>query len=191
MKKVIIIGAGGTLAGPVIEAIQKLNDVALTLFLRNKRRLQPKYAQNVAIIEGDVMDYAVLKSAIEGHDLVYVNLAGDLEPMAKNIVKAMQETGVKRVIAVSSIGIYITPLRSVLTPYRKLADVFENSGLDYTILRPDWFTNANEIDYELTRKGEPERGQAISRKSIASFVSTMIENPDLYINENLGISKPN
>ena len=191
MKKVIIIGAGGTLAGPVIEAIQKLNDVALTLFLRNKRRLQPKYAQNVAIIEGDVMDYAVLKSAIEGHDLVYVNLAGNLEPMAKNIVKAMQETGVKRVIAVSSIGIYITPLRSVLTPYRKLADVFENSGLDYTILRPDWFTNANEIDYELTRKGEPERGQAISRKSIASFVSTMIENPDLYINENLGISKPN
>jgi len=191
MKKVIIIGAGGTLAGPVIEAIQKLNDVALTLFLRNKRRLQPKYAQNATVIEGDVMDYAVLKSAIEGHDLVYVNLAGDLEPMAKNIVKAMQETGVKRVIAVSSIGIYITPLRSVLTPYRKLADVFENSGLDYTILRPDWFTNANEIDYELTRKGEPERGQAISRKSIASFVSTMIENPDLYINENLGISKPN
>jgi len=93
MKKVIIIGAGGTLAGPVIEALQKLNDVALTLFLRNKRRLQPKYAQNVAIIEGDVMDYAVLKSAIEGHDMVYVNLAGNLEPMAKNIVKAMQETG--------------------------------------------------------------------------------------------------
>ena len=191
MKKVIIIGAGGSLAGPVIEAIQKLNDVALTLFLRNKRRLQPKYAQNATVIEGDVMDYAVLKSAIEGHDLVYVNLAGDLEPMAKNIVKAMKKTGVKRVIAVSSIGIYLMPLRSVLTPYRKLADVIENSGLDYTILRPDWFTNANEIDYELTRKGEPERGQAISRKSIAAFVSTIIENPELHINENLGISKPN
>ena len=191
MKKVIIIGAGGSLAGPVIEAIQKLNDVALTLFLRNKRRLQPKYAQNATVIEGDVLDYAVLKSAIEGHDLVYVNLAGDLEPMAKNIVKAMKKTGVKRVIAVSSIGIYLMPLRSVLTPYRKLADVIENSGLDYTILRPDWFTNANEIDYELTRKGEPERGQAISRKSIAAFVSTIIENPELHINENLGISKPN
>ena len=174
----IILGAGGTLAGPVIEALQKLDDVTLTLFLRNKRRLQPKYVQNAKIIEGNVMDYPGLKSAVEGHDLVYVNLAGDLEPMAKNIVKAMKETGVKRVIAVSSIGIYITPLRSVLTPYRKLADVFENSGLDYTILRPDWFTNANEIDYELTRKGEPERGQAIFRKSIASFVSTNIENPD-------------
>ena len=47
MKKVIILGAGGTLAGPVIEALQKLNDVAMTLFVRNKRRLQPKYTQNV------------------------------------------------------------------------------------------------------------------------------------------------
>ena len=191
MKKVIIIGAGGTLAGPVIDALQKLNDVALTLFMRNKRRLQPKYAQNVAIVEGDVMDYPVLKSAIEGHDIVYINLAGDLEPMAQTIVKAMNETGVKRVIAISSIGIYITPLRSVLIPYRKLADVIENSGLDYTILRPDWFTNANEIDYELTRKGEPERGQAVSKKSIATFISTIIENQDLHVNVNLGISKPN
>ena len=191
MKKVIIIGAGGTLAGPVIDALQKLNDVALTLFIRNKRRLQPKQAQNVAIVEGDVMDYPVLKSAIEGHDIVYINLAGDLEPMAQTIVKAMNETGVKRVIAISSIGIYITPLRSVLIPYRKLADVIENSGLDYTILRPDWFTNANEISYELTRKGEPERGQAVSKKSIATFISTIIENQDLHVNVNLGISKPN
>ncbi len=30
-------------------------------------------------------------------------------------------------------------------PYRKLADVIEASGLDFTILRPDWFTNATEV----------------------------------------------
>ena len=102
----------------------------------------------------------------------------------------MKETGVKRIIAISSIGIYETPLRSVLVPYRKLADVIEASGLDYTILRPDWFTNANEIDYALTRKGEPESGSAISRKSIAAFVAAIIENPELHKNENLGISKP-
>ena len=110
--------------------------------------------------------------------------------MTKNIVKAMHETCVKRVIAISSIGIYETPLRSVLVPYRRLADVIENSGLDYTILRPDWFTNANEIDYAITLKGEPETGTAISRKSIAAFIATIVENPDLHKNENLGISKP-
>ena len=63
--------------------------------------------------------------------------------------------------------------------------------MEYTILRPDWFTDANELDYEITRKGEPEKGTAVSRKSIAHFISTIVESPDLHQNENLGISKPN
>jgi uncharacterized protein YbjT (DUF2867 family) len=74
--------------------------------------------------------------------------------------------------------------------YRKLADVIEASGLDYTILRPDWFTNGNEVDYAITHKGEPESGTAISRKSIAAFVATLVEDPELQMKENLGISKP-
>jgi hypothetical protein len=42
----------------------------------------------------------------------------------------------------------------------------------------------------LTKKGEHESGTAVSRKSIAAFVSTIIENPELYQMENLGIGKP-
>lgn len=191
MKKIIIIGASGSLAKYVTEELQNQTDVQLTLFLRNKSRLNNHNLSNTKIVEGDVMDYPKLKDAINGQDIVYVNLAGNLEAMVKNIVKAMQETGVKRMIVISSIGIYETPLRSVLQPYRKLADVIEASGLDYTILRPDWFTNGNEVDYELTRKGEPEKGTAISRKSIAAFIAEIVNNPEKYSRENLGIAKPN
>jgi len=63
--------------------------------------------------------------------------------------------------------------------------------LEYTILRPDWFTNSNEVDYAITKKGEPEKGTAISRKSIAAFIATIVDNPEKWKNENLGISKPN
>jgi len=76
-------------------------------------------------------------------------------------------------------------------PYRKLADVIEASGLDYTILRPTWFTNADEVDYEITRKDEPEKGSIISQKSLATFIAKIIESPGNYIRENLGINKPN
>lgn len=190
MKRVLIIGAGGSLAVYVIETLKAMKDVSLTLFIRNKNRLSKSSAEGCTVIEGDVMHYDTVKRAVTGHDIVYINLAGSLEAMTKNIVKAMQEAGVKRVIAISSIGIYETPLRSVLIPYRKLADVIESSGLDYTILRPDWFTNTNEISYAITHKGEPETGTAISRKSIAAFIATIVENPDLHKNENLGISKP-
>ena len=190
IKQVIVIGASGSLASYVIEELQQRSDTHLTLFVRNKNRLKKQNTLNATIVEGDVTDYNTLRDAIKGKDIVYVNLAGDLEVMAKNIVKAMQEDGVKRIVAISSIGIYKTPLKPVLVPYRKLADVIESSGLEYTILRPDWFTNGAEVDYEITRKGEPEKGTAISRKSIAAFVATIVENPELWKNENLGISKP-
>jgi uncharacterized protein YbjT (DUF2867 family) len=74
---------------------------------------------------------------------VYANLSGDLEAMAKQIVRAMDETGVRK-LSISSIGIYDVPLRPVLKPYRKAADVIEASNLEYTSLRPTWFTNADE-----------------------------------------------
>ena len=191
MKKVLIIGASGSLAQYVIEALKDIDNVSLTLFVRNKNRLSKSIAEGNTIIEGDAMNYNDVKNAVDSQDIVYVNLAGNLEAMATNIVKAMLEKGIKRIIAISSIGIYKTPLKPVLIPYRKLADVIEGSGLEYTILRPDWFTNANEISYSITHKGEPEQGSAISRKSIASFIATLIENPQLHKNENLGISKPN
>jgi uncharacterized protein YbjT (DUF2867 family) len=189
MKKVIVIGATGSLASYVVDELHKLKDVHQTLFVRKKNRLRKSDLPNTTIVEGDVLDYAKLKEAVSGQDILYVNLAGDLQAMAKNIVKAMKETGVKRIIAISSIGIYDEPVKSVLIPYRKLADVIEASGLDYTILRPDWFTNTDEIDYVITHKGEPETGSAVSRKSIASFVASIIENPELHKNANVGISK--
>ena len=191
MKNVIILGASGNIAKYVIDILVKEDDINLTLFLRNKKRLSNKDVSNCRIIEGNVLEYNQLKAAIAGQDIVYANLSGDLEAMAKNIVQVMQETAVKRIIAISSIGIYDTPLRPVLIPYRKLADIIEASGLDYTILRPTWFTNADEVDYETTKKGEPEKGSVISQKSLATFIVKIIESPDKYSRENLGINKPN
>jgi len=189
MRNVLVIGASGSLAKYVIDTLLNVPDVHLTLLLRDKNRIANDTTR-CTVVQADVMDYSKLKNAVADQDIVYINLAGDLEAMTKNIVKAMQETKVKRVIAISSIGIYKTPLKPVLIPYRKLADVIESSGLEYTILRPDWFTYEDEVDYALTEKGEPETGTAISRKSIAAFVTSVVQNPESYKYENLGISKP-
>jgi uncharacterized protein YbjT (DUF2867 family) len=168
------------------------------LFLRNKSRLRNKDISKPAsqagrchIIEGNVLNFNQLTEVITGQDIVYANLSGELEAMAKNIVKAMEETGVKKLIFISSIGIYDVPLKTVLIPYRKAVDVIESSGLEYTVLRPTWFTNADEVDYEITKKGEPEKGSIISKKSLATFITKIIESPENYIRDNLGINKPN
>ncbi len=190
-KKVIIVGATGSLAQYVIAALSDKTDVELTLFVRSRTALAPDLVTRYRVIEGNALNYPDIKTAIAGQDIAYINLAGDLKTMSENIVMAMTENNVRRVIAISSIGIYSRPLKPVLVPYRQLADTIEQSGLDYTILRPDWFTNADEIDYALTSKGQPEAGGPISRKSIASFIASIITDPGSHKNENLGISKPN
>src|ERR1044072_423134 len=191
MKNVIILGASGNIARRVIDILVKKDDVNLTLFLRDRRRLGNRDVSKCRVIEGDVLNINQLKAAIAGQDVVYANIAGALEAMAKNIVRAMDETGVKRLIFISSIGIYDTPLRPVLKPYRKAADVIEGSNIEYTILRPTWFTNEDEVDYETTRKGEPERGSVIYQKSLATLITKIIESPEKYARENLGVNKPN
>jgi uncharacterized protein YbjT (DUF2867 family) len=191
MKNVLIIGATGGIAQIVTDLLIKEGDIKLTLFVRNMNRLKIGHITYCKVIEGNVMDIEVLKTAMAGQDIVYVNLAGDLEKMAKNIVVAMRITGVKKIIFISSIGIYEKPLKAVLIPYRKGADVIENSGFDYTILRPNWFSNTNEVDYETTKKGEPEKGSTISRKSLATLITEIIKSPELFKNQNLSVNKPN
>jgi uncharacterized protein YbjT (DUF2867 family) len=75
--------------------------------------------------------------------------------------------------------------------WRKAAKILEASDIDYTILRCTWFTNKDEVDYEITEKGEPLLGTEISRKSIAALVVKIAESPEWGVRRSWGVSKPN
>ena len=78
-----------------------------------------------------------------------------------------------------------------LPPFRRAADAIEGSSLDYTILRPAWLTDHDEVDYETTEKDEPVKGTEVSRKSVADLVVKIIESPNLHSKGNIGVDKPN
>jgi uncharacterized protein YbjT (DUF2867 family) len=69
--------------------------------------------------------------------------------------------------------------------------LIETSGLNYTILRPAWLTDADEIDYETTARDEPFKGTEVSRKSVAALVVEIISSPASSARSNLGVNKPN
>src|SRR5271156_5105319 len=117
MKNVIILGASGNIAKHVIDILVRNNDIKLTLLLRDASRLKNNNVSKCRIIEGNVLELNQLKEAIKGQDIVYANLSGDLETMAKNIVRAMKEAGVKKLIFICSISIYDVPLKPILKPY--------------------------------------------------------------------------
>jgi uncharacterized protein YbjT (DUF2867 family) len=202
MKNILILGARGKIARHAIDLLLKNKNYNLTLYLRKAKRLGKIYSSNTRVIEGDVLDFKKLKEAIEGQDLVYANLDGELEKQAKNIVKAMNESGIKRLIFITSLGIYDEVpgkfgawnkkmIGRYLGPYRKAAEIIEASNLKYTILRPAWLTDDDEIDYETTQKNKPFKGTVVSRKSVAALVVKLIDKPALGIRKSLGVNKPN
>lgn len=201
MTRVLVLGAGGQIARHVVAMLDSDADVSLTLFARSPAKLTQTPA-NAKIVQGDVLDSAKLDSAVKGQDIVYANLTGEnLDAQAKGVIASMQAMGVKRLIFVLALGIYDevpgkfgewnnATIGEELRPFRRAADAIEASKLDYTILRPAWLTDEDEVDYELTERNARFKGTVVSRKSVADLIVKMIRSPSLHLRGNVGVNKP-
>jgi uncharacterized protein YbjT (DUF2867 family) len=190
---VLILGANGQLARNTIPVFLRDTDAKLTLYLRRASRLKNPDPSRVTIVEGDVLDRPTLDEAMAGKDVVYANLAGAMRQQAETIVAAMGSQGLKRLIFVSSMGIYgEVPgerYNSVLDPYRDSAAVIEASDLDYTILRPGWFTQDDEVSYQITQKGEPFKGHDVSLNSLSHLIVELAMNPGREVRHSIGVNR--
>ena len=193
MTKILILGANGQLARNTTRVLLRETDAELTLYLRRAGRLNNPDPARVTIVEGDVLDAKALKRAMAGHDVVYANLAGDMKRQAEHIVDAMHATAMTRLIFISSMGIYGEvpgeQYRSVLDSYRDSAAVIEASDLDYTILRPGWFTQQDEVSYQVTQKGDPFQGHHVSLNSLSALIVKLALNPAMAVRRSLGVSR--
>jgi uncharacterized protein YbjT (DUF2867 family) len=190
---ILILGANGQLARNTTRVLLRDTEARLMLYLRRAVRLPNPDAARVKIVEGDVLDLETLSGAMKGQDVVYANLAGDMKKQAERIVEAMHASGLKRLIFVSSMGIYGEvpgeKYRSVLDPYRDSAAVIEASDLDYTILRPGWFTQDDAINYQITQKGEPFKGHDVLLNSLSDLIVKLALTPGLHVRESMGVSR--
>ena len=82
-------------------------------------------------------------------------------------------------------------LGPTLTAYAAGAKTIETSDLQYTIVRPAWFSDKDAVNYELTQKGQPFKGTEVSRQSVAAYLTTLILDPNQAINQSIGINEPN
>ncbi|MFB9768955.1 SDR family oxidoreductase [Lactiplantibacillus modestisalitolerans] len=203
MSKVLILGASGRIARLAETQFLADSSVELTLYLRNAQRVASLKSDRVRVVEGDVTDQAALNRVMAGQDVVYANLAGqDIVTQAQTVVNAMHANHLKRLIWISTLGIYDevpgkfgkwnnATLGDYLTRYYQAAEVLENSDLDYTIIRPAWLTDNDEIDYETTQRHDAFKGTEVSRKSIAALVVKLATHPEQAVRASLGVNKPN
>lgn len=202
MTKVLILGANGAVSKAAINSFLENTSYTLRLFLRDANGLPDYASDRIRVREGDATNFEDVNRAMKDVDIVLASLSGKLDKEAQTIVDAMNANNVKRLIFVTSIGIYNEvpgnfglwvqdQISDYLVIYRKAADIIEQSDLDYTIFRPAWLTHTNEIDYEITKKDESFKGTEVSRKSVAAIAVQIAKDPALYSRDNIGINKPN
>ncbi|MFD2830377.1 SDR family oxidoreductase [Corticicoccus populi] len=203
MTNVLVVGASGQISKEAIDLYLEKTDFDLTLFLRDESKLPAYDSDRISVIEGDATDKDAVEAAVEGMDVVFVSSTGDtLGTQAQEIVNAMEKKGVERLIFVTALHIYDEVpgkfgkwndenIGPYLGPFREAADIIEASSLNYTILRPAWLTNYDEVEYETTAKGEPFKGTEVSRKSVADLSVDLSKDSSLHSRESIGMNKPN
>jgi putative NADH-flavin reductase len=180
----------------------------VTAFARNPAKVDHEHA-DLTVAQGDVMDPASVERAVQGHEAVFCSLGAGLKGKVRsegtrNIIRAMENAGVRRLICQSTLG--VADSRSNLNAYwkyimfglllrRAYADhisqetYVKQSRLDWIIVRPAAFTNGNRTgEY---RHGFPGTDKTttlkISRADVADFMLKQLVN-DTYLHKTPGLS---
>ncbi|EMY69961.1 NAD(P)-dependent oxidoreductase [Leptospira vanthielii] len=183
--KIIVFGATGGI-GKLLLPLLSTGDHQVTRFSRNLESLHPNnHIQNK---HGNVTNYLDVKEGIQNHDLVICLLGAPLQDKSlirtigtNNIVKAMKETGVKRILCLSSFGVgssfpflpflyrwVLGPilLRNLFKDHLGQEKLITESGLDFTIIRP-----GNFFDGPLTNQYLHGRTEDIPKYKLAYKIS--------------------
>jgi putative NADH-flavin reductase len=154
MKKVIaLFGATGKVGSELLKRLVEEGHYVKVL-ARDPSRLSLTHF-NITVVKGDILDSTEVEQCISGTEIVYVcigtwgNKPTQVYSMGtENIIEAMNQLGVKRIICLSSAGIFgtdggffgrvIVPL-TLWRPFRdkrKQAELLAQSELEWTLVRP-------------------------------------------------------
>lgn len=190
--KIAVVGAsGGTGRAAVERALAHGHEV--TAIARDTSQVGVTH-ERLQVVRGDVRDEQEMRSTIPGHDAVLVAIGAkparsvDLysEGIA-NILYAMAESNVPRLVVVSAAGTFHrsdpsltrgykvlmrTALKGLYDDLERMEQRIMASSLEWVIVRPSGLTDGSFTgEYRLGGDGRPlSGGGTISRNDVAAFM---------------------
>jgi uncharacterized protein YbjT (DUF2867 family) len=208
--RVLVVGAtGGTGRELVQQALERGHDVVA--LARNPSKVTAQHVR-LRVVRGDVMDAASLDAAVRGCDAVLCALghkrwlgpSNILSQGTRNLARAMEKHGVKRLVVESALGVgdsvgrlglYYTlfTIPFILPFYwydkERQERVVRESSLEWVIVRPGQLTNGRKRG---TYRHGPWVGSyiwsvSVSRADVADFMLKQLgESP--YLRQAPGVS---
>ncbi len=207
--KVIVFGATGSVGRLAVEELLRAGH-EVTAFARNPDKL-PAINPKLTLRAGDALKAEDVSGAVAGHDAVVITLGAGMSRKSVvrssgtlNVIRAMQTHGVKRLICQSTLGVreswsnlnfwwkrvmFGALLAPVFRDHELQEQLVEASGLDWTIVRPAAFTDAETRrqvieDLPVTARGLDLK---ISRAELARFLARQVVEQN-YLGRVVGLS---
>jgi putative NADH-flavin reductase len=195
--KILVLGATGGIGLELVrQAIEHGHSV--TAFVRAPERLKPFHGR-ITVVQGDVLNSAELERTVEGHDAVLSGFgprlplskadADLLRTFAVSLKTAMQHANVRRVVVVSTAFLFkdaVMPpaylvgrlfFSSLVLDANAMENVFQESALDWTIVRPPQFTDKGRTGkYRVRQSHLPRFGFRISRADVADCLIKTLDD---------------
>ena len=196
--KITLFGATGRTGKYVLEQALEAGH-AVTVLVRSPEKLSVTHLK-LTVLQGDARDPDDVSRAIVGAEAVISTLGpvrgGPMDVMtrgAENIVAAMKQHGVKRLISTTGAGVSApqdiptimsrfigflvrTLSREVYEDSLRGADTIQNSGLDWTIVRGPMLRDAPfDGDYRLGYVGDG-MNRTLSRSNFADCILNQLED---------------
>jgi putative NADH-flavin reductase len=192
--KLAIFGATGKTGLEVVkQSLEKGHQV--TAFVRDPARM-PVEHDGLALVTGDVFDPESVAQAVQGQDAVICALgSSELKKTAirsegtANIVKAMKEQNIQRLLVVSAMGtgeswdtlslvnkfFYATLLKSSREDHEAQEAAVKESGLHWTIIRPSGLTDEPQTGAYEVGENILAKTSKIARTDVADLILKELE----------------
>jgi putative NADH-flavin reductase len=206
--KLLVIGAGGETGEAVVEQALAVGH-EVTAFVHSPADYK---RTDVRIVTGDARDRALMVKAVQGQEAVLDTLGGHLPFLnttleadtALNVIEAMKETGVRRLIVLSTIGegesasnvhsyykhlFMTTLLRGVMKDKAGLEDAVRHSDLDWIVVRPAGLSHGDPKGIRIVKPETGEKVRFITRSDVAHFMLQQVDSSE-YLHQAVGIANP-
>jgi putative NADH-flavin reductase len=204
---IFIAGANGGIGRQAVEqALQAGHRV--TALVRNPAKLQLMHP-NLNIIKGDIMQPESFADEMAGQQIVLSTLgvSGGLfsdKPTTlysqgnANLLKAMEQHGVKRIICISASALEISPvipwyvrlvarnviqklLKHMYADLRRMEAIIKESSADWTIIRPPQLTDKPlTTNYRTAVNRFLKNCLQVSRADVAHYMISNLVNQEIY-----------
>ena len=136
---IVVTGATGNIGRPLTQALAEAGEKVTAV-----SRHTAAVPEGVRHVVADLAEPDSLEPALAGAEALFLLLSGDLHALGANpadIIGKAAESGVRRVVLLSTLGVATRPFGRTRIEMRALEDTLRGSGLEWTILRPGGFAS--------------------------------------------------